>query len=106
MRPASGSWPSRRMVVSTSPGTCGSLVDLEGGKARTLGRVRTPRRRLLLASLLVLAAGAAPAARAEDGLITFSQQGKYFGSEIVGVAPGSNALTDLALIPGGVFQGG
>jgi TolB protein len=59
--------------------------------------------------LAVLTCGLAalvPAASAEDGLITFSQQGKYFGSEIVGVAPGGNAVTGLALIPGGVFVGG
>jgi TolB protein len=66
--------------------------------------VRPPRLRLLLVALATATVVAAPGARAEDGLVTFSQQGEYFGSAITGVVPGSGTLTALAGIPGGVFQ--
>lgn len=48
----------------------------------------------------------APAARASDGLITFSQQGKYFGAAVVGAEPANGQLTGLAQIPGGVIESG
>jgi Tol biopolymer transport system component len=60
---------------------------------------------------VVVAAAAAvalavPSARADDGLVTFSQQSEVFGAAIVGVVPGSTQLTTLASIPGGVIQHG
>src|SRR3954451_3912580 len=68
---------------------------------RMLRRLRPPR-----VPLVVLCAlGAAllvPAARASDGLITFSQQPKYFGGAIVGAEPGTGQVTGITQIPGGV----
>jgi len=63
--------------------------------------VRPPHLPLLVACALA-AALLVPAARASDGLITFSQQSQYFGGAIVGAEPGSGQLTGVAEIPGGV----
>jgi Tol biopolymer transport system component len=64
--------------------------------------VRPPRLPLLAVSTAAAAAALVPGARASDGLITFSQQSKYFGGAIVGAEPGSAQLTGLTQIPGGV----
>jgi dipeptidyl aminopeptidase/acylaminoacyl peptidase len=66
--------------------------------------VRPPRLRLLLVAVAAATILVAPAAATEDGLVTFSQQGQYYGAAIVGIVPGSSALTSLASIPGGVIQ--
>jgi dipeptidyl aminopeptidase/acylaminoacyl peptidase len=67
--------------------------------------VRPPRLVVTLACALA-AALLVPAVQASDGLITFSQQGKYFGAAIVGAEPANGQLTGLAEIPGGVIESG
>jgi Tol biopolymer transport system component len=64
--------------------------------------VRPPRLPLLLV-LAAVAVLSAPAARADDGLITFAQQGKYFGTSVAGIDPAGGNPTDIADIPGGAI---